>query len=104
MFHEGLFVCRYQCDTQDLASQTGDKQSLELRQFAPNMIQNVRQIYKEVSYIYDNIMIIYACFMSELPSTSVNREFFTTKVAHLQLTNDETISKMAVSENWIRCQ
>ena len=50
-------------------------------------------------------MIIYAWFMSELASTSVNREFFTTKVPHLQLTNvDETISKMALSENWIRCQ
>jgi len=49
MFHEGLSVCRYHCDTQDLASQIGDKQSLELRQFAPNMIQDVRQIYKKVS-------------------------------------------------------
>lgn len=54
---------------------------------------------------YHRYMIIYAWFMSELASTSVNREFFTTKVAHLQLTNvDETISKMALSENWIRCK
>jgi hypothetical protein len=50
-------VCRYHCDTQDLASQIGDKQSLELRRFAPKMIQYMCVRFTKKYHIYIHIYI-----------------------------------------------